>query len=142
MPFLCAYPSHIQAHQAAKGANSDDLVDLFESIERFLKPLEIYTQVPPTPTTDDIIVKIMVELLSTLALMTKELKEGRPSESCSLGRLSLTQRNAERFIKKLVGEKDTEAVLQRLDRLSQNEARRTTAEILKVVYGLVQDMSE
>jgi len=107
---------------------------LFESIERFLKPLEIYTQVPPTPTTDDMIVKIMVGLLSTLALMTKELKEGRSSESCSLGCLALTQCNVERF--------DTEAVLQRLDRLSQNEARRTTAEILKVVYGLVQDMSE
>ena len=144
-PLLYAHPSHIQAqHQAAKGANSshDDLVDLFESIERFLKPLEIYAQVPPTPTTDDMIVKIMVELLSTLAQITKELKEGRSSESCSLGRLALIQFNAERFIKKIVGERDTEAVLQRLDRLSQNEARRTTAEILKVVYGLVQDMSE
>ena len=87
------------------------------------------------------IIKIMVELLSTLAQITKELKEGRSSESCSLGRLALIQFNAERFIKKIVGERDTEAVLQRLDRLSQNEARRTTAEILKVVYGLAQDMS-
>ena len=58
----------------------DDLVDLLESIERLLKPLEIYTQVPPTPTSDNMIVKIMVELLSTLALTTKELKEGRSSE--------------------------------------------------------------
>jgi len=123
-------------------SSHDDLVDLFESIERFLKPLEIYTQVPPTPTTDDMIIKIMVELLSTLALMTNDLKEGRSSESCSLGRLALTQCNAGRFIKKISGEKNTEAVLQRLDRLSQNEARRTTTEVLKVVYGLVQDMSE
>jgi hypothetical protein len=142
--FLYAHPSHIQALQAAKGVNSrhDDLVDLFESIERFLKPLEIYTQVPPTPTTDDMIIKIMVELLATLALVTKELKEGRSSESCFLGRLALTQCDAERFIKKISGERDTEAALQRLDRLSQDEARRTTAEILRVVYGLVQDMSE
>jgi hypothetical protein len=33
-------------------------------------------------------------------------------------------------------------VLQRLDRLTQDEARITAAEILKIVYGLVQDMSE
>jgi hypothetical protein len=92
-PFLCAHPSHIQACQTAQGVNSshDDLIYLFKSIERFLKPLEIYSQVPPTPTTDDMIVKIMVELLSTLALMTKEFKEGRSSESCSPGCLALTQ---------------------------------------------------
>jgi hypothetical protein len=45
-------------------------------------------------------------------------------------------------VKKLFGEKDVEAVLQRLDRLTQDEARTTAAEILKVVYGLVQDMSK
>ena len=45
-------------------------------------------------------------------------------------------------MKKLFGEKDVEAVLQRLDRLTLDEARITAAEILKVVYGLVQDMSE
>ena len=37
---------------------------------------------------------------------------------------------------------DVEAVLQRLDRLTQDEARTTAAEILRVVYGLVQDMSK
>ena len=62
----------------------DDLVDLFEMIEHLLKPLETFAHVPPTPTTDDMIAKIMVELLSTLALTTKELKEGRSSQSCSL----------------------------------------------------------
>ena len=40
------------------------------------------------------------------------------------------------------GDKDTEAVLQRLDRLTLDQARTTAAEILKVVYGLVQDMSK
>jgi len=73
----------LQAHQAAKGAhnNYDDLIDLLKSIERLLKPLELYTGVPPTPSSDDVMVKIMVELLSTLAVTTKELKEGRSSES-------------------------------------------------------------
>lgn len=55
----------------------------------------------------------------------------------------LTQRDAGKFVKKLFGEeKDAEAVLQRLDRLTQDEARTTAAETLKIIYGLVQDMSE
>ena len=43
-------------------------------------------------------------------------------------------------MKKLFGENDVEAVLQRLDRLTQDEARATGAQTLVVVYGLVQNM--
>jgi hypothetical protein len=43
-------------------------------------------------------------------------------------------------MKKLFGENDVEAVLQRLDRLTQEEARTTAAQTLEVVYGLVQSM--
>ena len=57
------------------------LLDLLESIDHFLKRLDIYTKIPPTPAMDEILVKIMVELVSTLALATKELKQGRPSAS-------------------------------------------------------------
>jgi hypothetical protein len=49
---------------------------------------------------------------------------------------------AAKFVKKLFGEKDIEAVLQRLDRLTQDEARTTAAETLKIIYGLVQEMSK
>jgi hypothetical protein len=44
-------------------------------------------------------------------------------------------------VKKLLGEKDVEAVLQRLDRLTQDEARTTAAQTLEVVHGLVQNIS-
>jgi hypothetical protein len=69
--------------QAAKGASDtyDGLLELLESIEHFLKRLDVYTKIPPTPAMDEMVVKIMVELLSTLALATKEVKQGRPSES-------------------------------------------------------------
>jgi hypothetical protein len=50
----------------------------------------------------------------------------------------LTQWNAEKFVKKLRGEKDIEATIQRLDRLTLDEGRATTAQILEVIYGLVQ----
>ena len=46
----------------------------------------------------------------------------------------------EKFVKKLFGEKDIEAVLQRLNRLTQDEAKLTAAQILEVVHGLVQNM--
>jgi hypothetical protein len=59
----------------------DALVNMLEAIEHFLKLLDIYTEVPQTPAMDELAVKIMVELLSTLALATKELKQGRSSES-------------------------------------------------------------
>ena len=45
-----------------------------------------------------------------------------------------------KLIKKLWGEKEVEAVLHRLDRLTQDEARTTAAQTLEIVYGLVQNM--
>jgi len=52
----------------------------------------------------------------------------------------LTQCNTEKFMNKLRGEKDIEATLQRLDRLTLDEARATAAQTLDVVYGLVRHM--
>ena len=59
----------------------DALVDLLESIEHFLNRLDIYTKIPPTVAMTEMVVKILVELLSALALVTKEIKQGKPSES-------------------------------------------------------------
>jgi hypothetical protein len=61
------------------------LVDLFESFETFLSRLSIYTGVPPTPALTNVLVKIIVELLSTLALATKQVKQGRFSEFFLIG---------------------------------------------------------
>ena len=55
-------------------------MDILEAMEGFLNRLDIYTKFPPTPIMAEIVVKIMVELLSTLAVVTK-LKQGRSSES-------------------------------------------------------------
>jgi hypothetical protein len=46
----------------------------------------------------------------------------------------------EKLVRNLVGEKKMEATVQRLDRLTQDEARQTVAQILKVVHGLVENM--
>jgi hypothetical protein len=46
----------------------------------FLKRLEIYTMIPPTSMLIDVVVKIMIEFLSVLALASKQIKQGRLSE--------------------------------------------------------------
>jgi hypothetical protein len=63
--------------QSAKGEISqfDALVTWLESIERFIGRLSIYLDKTLPPAMVDIVVKIMVELISTLALVTKRLKE-------------------------------------------------------------------
>ena len=61
-------------------ASYDGLVDLFASFENFLGRLGIYAEIPPTPALRNVLVKIIVELISTLALATKQVKHGRFSE--------------------------------------------------------------
>jgi hypothetical protein len=68
--------------QAASRVSSsyDALLNLFECLGSFLRRLEVYTMIPLTPVMTDIIVKIMVEILSVLALATKQINEGRFSK--------------------------------------------------------------
>ena len=44
------------------------------------------------------------------------------------------------FVKEFLKGKDVQAVLDRLNRLTQDEARTTAAQTLVVVHGLVQNM--
>ena len=65
----------------------------------FLNRLDIYTKIPLTTAMTEIIVKILVQLISTLAVATKQIKQGRLSESifahASLDSLEM-KRNSER----------------------------------------------
>ncbi|KAI0296494.1 hypothetical protein B0F90DRAFT_1032530 [Multifurca ochricompacta] len=67
---------------AFQGVNASyDVLDgLFESISHFLMRLKIYSEIPSTPAIAEIIAKILIELISVLALATKEVKQGRLSE--------------------------------------------------------------
>jgi hypothetical protein len=80
------YLPDVQLYQAIKdvSASYDALVDLLESMEHFVNRLDIYIKFPPTVLTapmGEIIIKIMVELLSTIALVTKQIEQKRPRES-------------------------------------------------------------
>lgn len=52
----------------------------------------------------------------------------------------MAQGDAEKFAKKILGENDVEAVLQRLDRLTMEESRMTVAQTMQVVHGLFSNM--
>jgi hypothetical protein len=71
--------------QAAKDTSSskDKLIEVFNRIERFFGRLEIYTSIAPTMAMKNIIVEIMVEVLTILAIATKEVKRGGLSELMS-----------------------------------------------------------
>ena len=63
------------------------LIDIFVRIEGFFKRLESYTEVRPTEAMTDVIVKIMIQVLSILAIATKQIKQGRSSQSLSIHKL-------------------------------------------------------
>jgi hypothetical protein len=135
-PNFCKSTSNSDVCQAAKDVNASQeaLTDLFGRIENFFKRLESYTEVPPTDAMTDMIVKIMVEVLNIFAIATKEMNQGRAS--VSLPGSSWLQANlcTEKFLKKLVGRKDIEDALMRLDKLTQDEARMAAAQILKLTH--------
>ncbi|KAF8486910.1 hypothetical protein DFH94DRAFT_796961 [Russula ochroleuca] len=99
-------------------AGQDTLVDIFECIETIFRCLEIYMSVPPNEEMADTITTIMVKVLCILATATKEIKQGR----------------TKKYLKKLVGRTDIEDALKRLDKLTQEEARMATAQVLKITH--------
>ncbi|KAF8494338.1 hypothetical protein F5888DRAFT_652217 [Russula emetica] len=99
-------------------ASQDTLIDIFERMENFFQRLGIYTNLSPTPEMIDMIVKIMVEVLSILAIATKEMKQSR----------------TRKYLKKLIGRTDLEDALKRLEKLTNEEVRMATAQVLKATH--------
>ncbi|KAH9957798.1 hypothetical protein BC827DRAFT_637473 [Russula dissimulans] len=106
----------------------DALVDLFGCLESVLRRLDIYTKIPSTPAITEVIVKIPTELPSIISLAIQQVKQGR----------------LKKLWKKLLGENDreVEAILQRLDQLTLEEARMTGAMTLEVVYDLLKNVKK
>jgi hypothetical protein len=77
------YPRVIQIYQAAKdvSASYDALAELLEKIEQFMNRLEIYTKVTLERAMAELIVKILVQLLHVLGLVTKEIRRTPLSKS-------------------------------------------------------------
>ncbi|KAF8483882.1 hypothetical protein DFH94DRAFT_819972 [Russula ochroleuca] len=99
-------------------ASHDKLIHLFERINFFLQRLDIYTEIPLTNDLTELLGKIMAELLSILAISTKEM----------------TDRKMKKFLKRLVGKMVVENGLQRLDTLTKEESLMAVTRNLKVTH--------
>ena len=117
-------------------ASQDALVDLFGRMEYFFKRLEAYIEIRPTAVMTDIIVKIMVEVLSILGIVTKEIGQGQMSMYATVDMSTTAEIRAEKYLKKLIGRMDIEDALRRLDQLTQEEARMAATELLKFTRGI------
>jgi hypothetical protein len=114
-------------------------------MEYFFKRLEAYIKVRPTAAMIDITVKIMVEVISILGIVTKEIRQGRTSMRFHIDIFPKFDLLAEKYLKKLFGRKDVEDALQRLDKLTQEEARMAAVEVLTITRGIddnVKDIDE
>jgi hypothetical protein len=78
--------------------------------------------------------KIMAQVLSILALSTKEMKEKRISKSISSIFSSIADHETEKFMKRIAGRTDVEDALQRLDILTKEECLMTAARNLEVTH--------
>ena len=54
--------------------------------------------------------------------------------------MTTSEYDAEQFAKKLLGDREIDNILKRLDRLTQEEARMTVAQTLAIVHGLLDNM--
>ncbi len=82
------------------------------------------------------IVDIIVEVLTLLAVATKETKRGRFSELMSCILPFLPDGCLEKYFMKLTGNRDIEDSLERLDKLTEEEARVAGAELLKMTHSV------
>ena len=68
--------------QAVKDVGAHDpLIGLLESIESFMKHLNIYIEIRPTAAMTETVMKTLGELLFILAMATKFIEQGQPGDS-------------------------------------------------------------
>ncbi|KAH9969849.1 hypothetical protein BC827DRAFT_1263022 [Russula dissimulans] len=101
----------------------DKLIHLFERIQLFLERLKIYSGIPLTYELGKLLGKILAELLSVLALSTKEMTDWRISKLIQLLCTYRADYCTELFFMRLLGRNDVEDALSRLDLLTKYSLR-------------------
>jgi hypothetical protein len=111
------------------------LIRLFERIHLFLHRLDRYTGMPLTDDLTELLAKIMAQLLSILALLTKAMTDRRLSElSSSLCGSFFADCNTEKILKRLAGRTEIEDAVLRLDMLTEQEILMVVARNLEVAH--------
>ena len=107
--------------------------------------LEKYIHFRPTAAMVDIIVKIMVEVISILGIVTKEIKQSRTSMAFLIDIARKVDLWAEKYLKKLAGRTNVEDAFERLDKLTPEEALMAAADTMTVTRDIddtVKDMDK
>ena len=122
--------------QAVKdvAASHDTLINLFERVHFFLQRLNSYTGIPLTSGLTELLGMIMAQILSVLALSTKAMTERRMSELIGLLCSFLADYGPEAFLKTLVGRREVEDALLRLDSLTKEESLMAVARNLEGMH--------
>ena len=85
----------------------------------------------------EMMVRIIVEVLDILATATKEMKQSRFSEDTSFSlRFSRLTYFSESFLKKVAGMTNLNDGLQKLDKMTNEEARMANAEALRIAHKI------
>jgi hypothetical protein len=124
-----------KAFGASHGSTLGALSELFEHIVKFLRRLDTYMKVPPIPEIQDVIVKVMAEVLSVLAVATKVIEQ-RPIRKLITNdeQLRLTEACIETVFSKLVGYTVIDDALDRLDKVTREEALTVAAQALDAAH--------
>ena len=127
--------------QVVKGvlASYETLINLFERTQFFLQRLNQYVAAPLTPEMTELLARILAQVLSVLALSTKEIKERRISMLICLRYRSLADDSVEKFLKRLIGKTAVEDGFQQLDLLTKEENLMTAACTLRVASDIQHD---
>jgi hypothetical protein len=105
-------------------------------MESFFMRLEKYIHFRPTTAMTNIIVKVMVEVISILGVVTKEISQGRTSTAFLIDVTRKDDLGAEKFLKKLAGRKPVEDAFLRLEKLTPEEALMAAAETMTVTRDI------
>ena len=84
----------------------------------------------------DMMVKIIVEVLDILGTATKEMKQSRASELIVYLKSPKADMCSENFLKKIAGITKLEDGLQKLDKMTNEEARMANAEVMRLSYDI------
>jgi hypothetical protein len=125
-------------------ASYNTLLHIFERIHFFLQRLKCYTGIPLSNDFTELLGKIMAQILSILALSTKEMTERWTNALTDAVCSFLAGYFSEKFLKWLMGKTNVEDALLRLDSLMKEENLRVAAENLEVAYrvdGNVETMA-
>jgi hypothetical protein len=111
------------------------LAELFKHIVKFLRCLESYMNVLPMPEIQEVVVKVMAEVLAVLAVVTKVIEQ-RPIRKFITNdeQLRLTQVYEETFFSKLVGYNVIDDALHHLDKVTREEGLTVAAQALDVAH--------